>query len=89
MHKVTLLTLGLVAVLSSCSQRFDDSSLIRFDFKRISDVAPVDMTSQIVPERLSFQQGRCFILLFLREFITICPIGCGCDDRLIDWDLLS
>lgn len=60
MHKVTLLTLGLVAVLSSCSQRFDDSSLIRFDFKRISDVAPVDMTSQIVPERLSFQQGRCF-----------------------------
>lgn len=55
MHKIVLFTIGALVILTSCSQ-FDDSSLIRFDYKRISDVSSINLVSRVVPEDISFSR---------------------------------
>lgn len=55
MHKIVIVVLSAVAFVASCS-RFDDSSLINFDYRTISDVHSTNMIVQETLEDISFSK---------------------------------
>ena len=60
MHKIVLWALGTVFLVASCSQ-YDDSSLVLFDFKRISNIRSVDYSNCVVPQEMTFSRVNNYV----------------------------